>query len=1683
MQLIRLLALAAIVTAAASAHALQPPEPRDLHDLEFRHAELWWGSLYQPLHELPAAISSERSGELDALGVRLHNAFLDVRSGRWGTLILTRPMIPGTGVGNELQWSDLGRSTPTSQDDILNAAAEAYVAFLQANSNELGFNVDEFAEPRAQMHGERLIQLNIRRQVDDIPVRDTFITASINSGNLVLMGQRNWADVTVSTRPALSAQQAEQVLREHLGELAHERAYRPARLEIIPVSSQSDQSLLDSVGDGMGHRLAWVVSPWFVDDIGTWEALIDAHSGELLAFEDTNHYHDHEEDGHGEHSHAGTQAGGPSRGVIGGIFPVSNDGTPPDGVEMSGYPMPFANVSLDGSAQGFTTTGGNAPSGAAAGSLSTTLSGQYVGIDSQCGSLNVSSDSGDLDLGDGAGTDCSVPPGTSPGNTNAARTVFYGVGRINEQARGYLPNNSWLTAPINGVTNTSQTCNATWSTWTNTATFYNSGSGCGNTGEIMAVVHHEWGHGMDANSVNSGISRPGEGIADIYAQNMLNDSCVGRGFFQNGLCTGFGDPCLECSGVRESDWALQESGQPHDIQWAIAACPGSGNTPCGSSTHCEGSIVAEAVWDLVHRDLRGFEGSPFNYDVNTALELGTRLTYWGAGAVGDWFQCNPGSNSGDGCNADSGYLQYLAADADNGSIEDGTPHMSAIFAAFDRHQLACSTPVVQDSGCDNAPTSAPAGVTATTFNEGVQLSWDAVDDATEYWVYRTEGPMGCEFGKALVGQVTDTSFTETGLRNGFEVNYSVVAVGDSSACTSPMSGCMAVTPMMGPSGTVSGTITRGGTGDAIEGVLVEAIGDEISFSAVTDASGSYSMIALEGSYDIVASKDGFATATSEDVVLEEDESITVDLVLDAPQAEVWPPLVEVTAQEGGSAQSSLSIENVGTLELEWSLSSDEIVFGNMPLDGHDPERDEALSLNDFTLPGGGSSSESVVAGIETRGQVIGFSFEGTVAGISGTATWASDMALTVTGPDGSSFSVGGYQTGNPPWDFDGSGSGNDGTYTSTHIGTDIFGEDGALDEGEWTFDFQHTWNDTMNWSDVTITLHKTAPPVCQEPTDVDWLSTDPEMGSTAVGSTDAVEVLVDATSLSAGEYQASLCLVSNDPGNELVIVPVAVNVTDEPVDPPAIDVDPQSLTFELEQNASFTDELVISNLGDQTLSWSIDDTESCELPGWILASSMSGSVGAGQSATLDLTVDATGLDVDDYQATLCIESNDPSTPLVSVIIDLEVSEGPALISGTVTGLGYCGSDPQPVTDGEVLVQGQNQLYSAPIDGDGQFQVPVPAEEGPVDVLTDLDGYLLAGIFDIEIQAGGSVVVDIEAILAEPCASVVPESLEFTLAGDSASEILIIGNLSGGAELQWLVTTEAGCHAPESESWLSLSSSGDSVGIGSSQEVTVTADAAGLEPGQYQTQLCIETNDGQATSFSIPVTLEAEPFEAAISGTVNSLGYCSDNPSAAPGAEVLVQGQDDSWTVVADAEGDFQVDLPAAQGPFDVTASAENHIQQVETGITVEVGESTEVNFDLVLDAACAVVDPEALELTLLAGEDSELQLLIGNMDGGGALSWSIAVSEEANGCESPSQLGWLSVAAAEGSTEAGESSLVSVLIDSGELDAGEYGAWLCITTDDEQNEDIDVAVLLEVLGIDIFQDAFEASGGAAPETD
>ena len=129
--------------------------------------------------------------------------------------------------------------------------------------------------------------------------------------------------------------------------------------------------------------------------------------------------------------------------------------------------------------------------------------------------------------------------------------------------------------------------------------------------------------------------------------------------------------------------------------------------------------------------------------------------------------------------------------------------------------------------CTSQPTAAPT-VNATATVNGANLSWNAVPGAIRYWLFRTEGVHGCNFGKERIATVTGTSFSDTGLKDGRQYFYSVIPVGGAGAtpndsCSGPMSACRTVTPLA-PSGGAKPALTVAGVPDGL--TVLTGDGDE-----------------------------------------------------------------------------------------------------------------------------------------------------------------------------------------------------------------------------------------------------------------------------------------------------------------------------------------------------------------------------------------------------------------------------------------------------------------------------------------------------------------------------------------------------------------------------------------------------------------------------------------------------------------------------------------------------------------------------------------------------------------------------------------------------------------------------------------------------------------------------------------
>ena len=168
----------------------------------------------------------------------------------------------------------------------------------------------------------------------------------------------------------------------------------------------------------------------------------------------------------------------------------------------------------------------------------------------------------------------------------------------------YLPGNAWLDSWVPVNTNVSGgTCNASWNG--TSASFYRSGGGCGNSGEIRSILLHEWGHGLDDNTGGSS-SDPAtsEALGDTVAYLTTHGSCIGRTLKQGVNCPN----CNGCDGVRDvSAFALgsasvaKASSAKDDagMNCDVYACNTAFHGPLGYEGHCESYIASTANRDLL----------------------------------------------------------------------------------------------------------------------------------------------------------------------------------------------------------------------------------------------------------------------------------------------------------------------------------------------------------------------------------------------------------------------------------------------------------------------------------------------------------------------------------------------------------------------------------------------------------------------------------------------------------------------------------------------------------------------------------------------------------------------------------------------------------------------------------------------------------------------------------------------------------------------------------------------------------------------------------------------------------------------------------------------------------------------------------------------------------------------------
>jgi hypothetical protein len=581
----------------------------------------------------------------------------------------------------------------------------------------------------------------------------------VNHGNLIDFGGENLPSPGATVpKMRVGRQGALAALSEHIGGFsAADTFVDGGTYRLVPVELDNP-GRTEGYEPGKGRGLMGVWEFQFRRDgsDATWRGRVDAATGKVVELLDRNDYAE----------------------VDGGIMWLGSQIL---------RPMPSADISISpfcANSGGWYVYPG--------GTVTSTLTGCLVNINDNCGTISQTANltTGEIAFGTSPGSNCSTPGFGGLGNTRSARTQFYHLNRVKEMGRGWFPSNAWLAASLTANVNINSTCNAFWSPSLGTVNFYRSGGGCGNTGEIEAVSLHEWGHGMDQNDGNgSSIDKgTGETYGDFTAALVTHRSCIGSGF-RTTNCGGYGDACTSCTGVRDIDFALHTSATAHTVaNFTQPLCPTSGTYqgPCGREGHCESYISSEALWDFANRDLP----SP---GTASAWNVAERLWYQSRPTATRGFTCVPsGTWSSHGCTTGTNWRTMRAVDDDDGNLANGTPHGGALYNAFNRHLIACTT----DAGASTtfAGCTAPAAPVLQAFpaNPGANLSWTNLGVGKVYDVFRND--LGCNAGFAKIKNDNATAtFSDTTIGNDFVYYYQVVAhPTGNEACASVPSNCVAI---------------------------------------------------------------------------------------------------------------------------------------------------------------------------------------------------------------------------------------------------------------------------------------------------------------------------------------------------------------------------------------------------------------------------------------------------------------------------------------------------------------------------------------------------------------------------------------------------------------------------------------------------------------------------------------------------------------------------------------------------------------------------------------------------------------------------------------------------------------------------------------------------------------------------
>lgn len=474
---------------------------------------------------------------------------------------------------------------------------------------------------------------------------------------------------------------------------------------------------------------------------------------------------------------------------------------------------------------------------------------------------------------------------------------------------------------------------------------------------------------------------------------------------------------------------------------------------------------------------------------------------------------------------------------------------------------------------------------------------------------------------------------------------------------------------------IEGIVIEASSGDGIAGVEVAILDQEDLTPRLTGVDGSFQFIGLrldDGTYELQVSSPDHLDETTVFTIENGQQIDSISIELIASEALTFDQAVLDFGS--GTEEITLSINNVSSstqqvnvsTEASWlNIPDSQIVLGEGATEEITiaVQRSE-VEVGDFEatvlFEVEGRPDQQLIAKMQKLNPSSGIltlnrssidlgkadqSQAVTLSNIGQSAlTWSAEVAdnwisissTSGTIPVGSTFEltveVSRDELQNGRYESAVSFSGNGGTATLS-IAMEVDSSVGLLKLSTSSLDFQQ---DTET-SQVTLTNGGTNSLDWTSSVNAEWISMDVESGTLDPGATNTLSVTVDRSILDAGSYEGTVDFIYNE---EVTTLSIAVEVLGGVFSSSATSV---SLGSDQENQT-----ITFSNTGQRSLSWTAEETSA-----WLNVAPKEGEIAVGESSSVLIEVDRTGLGLGDYSSNITVSSEGTST---TISVSMTVSQ-------------------------------------------------------------------------------------------------------------------------------------------------------------------------------------------------------------------------------------------------------------------------------------------------------------------------------------------------------------------------------------------------------------------------------------------